>query len=165
METIRELMTAKLDAIDELPQKTLKNIELSIYNFTIDFATRKNIEKNWNNFIFKHIYVTKCNNIITNLRRFPEFKQRIVRDKLGKNISSIHFAEMRDYFGDENSKVVDDPKMIDDIHKSNMESDGMFQCRKCKKRKTTYYSVQTRSADEPMTNFITCLSCGNRWKN
>ena len=39
-----------------------------------------------------------------------------------------------------------------------------FKCYKCKKRLCTYYQLQTRSADEPMTTFITCLSCGNRWK-
>ena len=39
-----------------------------------------------------------------------------------------------------------------------------FKCYKCKKRKCTYYQLQTRSADEPMTTFVTCLVCGNRWK-
>ena len=39
-----------------------------------------------------------------------------------------------------------------------------FKCGKCKKRETTYYQVQTRSADEPMTTFVTCLNCGNNWK-
>ena len=42
---------------------------------------------------------------------------------------------------------------------------GMFKCPKCKHNATTYYSMQTRSADEPMTNFITCLKCGNHWKD
>ena len=40
-----------------------------------------------------------------------------------------------------------------------------FKCKKCKSRETAYYELQTRSADEPMTIFITCLNCGNRWKN
>ena len=40
-----------------------------------------------------------------------------------------------------------------------------FECKRCKSRETAYYEVQTRSADEPMTIFITCLNCGNRWKN
>ena len=39
-----------------------------------------------------------------------------------------------------------------------------FKCYKCKQRKCTYYQLQTRSGDEPMTTFITCLNCGNRWK-
>ncbi|KAG0306920.1 RNA polymerase II elongation factor [Dissophora globulifera] len=40
----------------------------------------------------------------------------------------------------------------------------MFKCGKCKGRKTRYYQMQTRSADEPMTTFVTCINCNNRWK-
>ena len=39
-----------------------------------------------------------------------------------------------------------------------------FQCGKCKQRKTRYYQMQTRSADEPMTTFVTCVNCNNKWK-
>ena len=39
-----------------------------------------------------------------------------------------------------------------------------FTCRKCKSKKCTYYALQTRSSDEPMTIFVTCLDCGQRWK-
>ncbi|KAJ7641583.1 transcription factor S-II, central domain-containing protein [Roridomyces roridus] len=39
-----------------------------------------------------------------------------------------------------------------------------FQCSKCKQRKCRYRQAQTRSADEPMTTFVTCVNCGNRWK-
>ncbi|KAK3826942.1 MAG: transcription elongation factor [Linnemannia elongata] len=40
----------------------------------------------------------------------------------------------------------------------------MFKCGKCKGRKCRYYQMQTRSADEPMTTFVTCINCDNRWK-
>ncbi|XP_072026880.1 transcription elongation factor A protein 1-like isoform X2 [Amphiura filiformis] len=40
----------------------------------------------------------------------------------------------------------------------------LLQCGKCKKRNCTYNQVQTRSADEPMTTFVYCNECGNRWK-
>ena len=40
----------------------------------------------------------------------------------------------------------------------------LYRCGKCQQRKCTYFEMQTRSADEPMTCFITCLNCGNRWK-
>jgi len=40
----------------------------------------------------------------------------------------------------------------------------MFKCGRCYKREATYYELQTRSADEPMTKFITCLNCGNHWR-
>ena len=42
--------------------------------------------------------------------------------------------------------------------------EGVFKCGRCKSKKTTYYQMQTRSADEPMTTFVTCLECEKRWK-
>jgi transcription elongation factor S-II len=59
-----------------------------------------------------------------------------------------------------------------------------FQCGKCHQRKCTYYQKQTRryvrqltiqpmdsyacpslySADEPMTTFVSCTNCLNKWK-
>ena len=58
-------------------------------------------------------------------------------------------------------------KMIRDKNKYNTDKSGAseeFKCRKCGKRETNYYQVQTRSADEPMTTFVTCLNCGNHWR-
>ncbi|XP_030377564.1 transcription elongation factor S-II [Scaptodrosophila lebanonensis] len=40
----------------------------------------------------------------------------------------------------------------------------LLKCGKCKKRNCTYNQLQTRSADEPMTTFVMCNECGNRWK-
>ncbi|XP_059353318.1 transcription elongation factor S-II-like [Daphnia carinata] len=40
----------------------------------------------------------------------------------------------------------------------------LLKCGKCGKRNCTYNQVQTRSADEPMTTFVLCNACGNRWK-
>ena len=39
-----------------------------------------------------------------------------------------------------------------------------FTCPKCHQKKCTFYQLQTRSADEPMTTFVTCVNCGKRWK-
>ncbi|XP_065085127.1 transcription elongation factor S-II [Ochlerotatus camptorhynchus] len=40
----------------------------------------------------------------------------------------------------------------------------LLKCGKCKKRNCTYNQLQTRSSDEPMTTFVLCNECGNRWK-
>lgn len=42
---------------------------------------------------------------------------------------------------------------------------GLFKCAKCREYKTTYYELQTRSADEPMTVFVTCHICDITWKS
>ncbi|XP_060937338.1 transcription elongation factor A protein 3 isoform X4 [Limanda limanda] len=48
--------------------------------------------------------------------------------------------------------------------KTGGTSTSLLQCGKCKKKNCTYNQVQTRSADEPMTTFVLCNECGNRWK-
>ncbi|XP_023598237.1 transcription elongation factor A protein 2 [Trichechus manatus latirostris] len=40
----------------------------------------------------------------------------------------------------------------------------LFTCGRCKRKSCTYTQVQTRSSDEPMTTFVVCNECGNRWK-
>ena len=42
--------------------------------------------------------------------------------------------------------------------------DSEFKCRKCKSNNCSHYQMQTRSADEPMTTFVNCMDCGNRWR-
>jgi len=41
---------------------------------------------------------------------------------------------------------------------------NQFLCTKCGQRKCIFSTAQTRSADEGMTTFITCLHCGKNWK-
>ena len=44
------------------------------------------------------------------------------------------------------------------------EGVNSFTCFKCAKSNCKYYQMQTRGADEPMTTFVNCLECGNRWR-
>lgn len=57
-------------------------------------------------------------------------------------------------------KNLDNTKAVQD---TQAETD-QFKCGRCGKRKCKYYQLQTRSADEPMTTFVTCINCNNRWK-
>jgi DNA-directed RNA polymerase subunit M/transcription elongation factor TFIIS len=88
-----------------------------------------------------------------------------------------HLVEQMGPVGFANSSVVDrNPDIWLNILQSVLEKDKakysykatanieMF-CRSCKKKsKCDYYQVQTRSADEPMTTFVTCLECDTKWK-
>ena len=38
-----------------------------------------------------------------------------------------------------------------------------FECPWCAQRRCVHYELQTRSADEATTIFITCVACGHRW--
>lgn len=37
-------------------------------------------------------------------------------------------------------------------------------CSKCGHNEAFFHQVQTRSADEPMTEFYKCVNCGHKWK-
>lgn len=151
---IRTRIIELLMEIPGLPKTTGRNIEISVYNHAIGYASTHNIEAVWTNFIFKHLYVSKAQEILASLRDSPEFVQKVVCEKLSTEIATYHKKqtkknEHRDATGLGADAV----------------SEGIFKCRKCGSRRTTYYSVQIRSQDEPATNFITCLNCENRWKN
>ena len=60
-----------------------------------------------------------------------------------------------------NSKEKKD-KMAYEIRTEHMVK-GLYKCGKCKNDRITYYQLQTRSADEPITTFCSC-QCGHRWK-
>lgn len=51
-----------------------------------------------------------------------------------------------------------------DLKRGNLHVSGSFTCGKCKGTQTQVRQLQTRSCDEPMTTFVTCITCKNRWK-
>jgi len=42
--------------------------------------------------------------------------------------------------------------------------ESVFTCKRCGSKRTIQAERQVRSADEPMTIFVTCVDCGNSWK-
>jgi transcription elongation factor S-II len=58
-------------------------------------------------------------------------------------------------------------KNIRDKNKFEQKLEAMtdrYTCKKCKSKRCSYYQLQTRSADEGITTYITCLDCGQRMK-
>jgi transcription elongation factor S-II len=58
-------------------------------------------------------------------------------------------------------------KSIRDKNKFEQNLEAMtdrYTCRKCKSKRCSYYQLQTRSADEGITTYVSCLDCGQRMK-
>ena len=146
-----------------------RNIEKSIYNYIIEISKNKNIERSWKNYIFKNLYLTKCRNIYSNIDSNSYIKNENFLTRIkDNNINYKDIANMSIYdIYPENWKDILEEKSKKDKLKYELKPEAMtdaFKCRKCGSRSTSYYEVQTRSADEPMTQFITCLDCNKRWK-
>ena len=141
-----------------------KNIEISIFNYTLKEAEAKKIVKKWENEYFVQLYVNRLRSLMINMEKntdlLSSIKNRIINKK---SLEILSHREMNPSIWKEliEAKVKRDKNMTSD---NMMAATDQFKCYKCKKRKCTYYEMQTRSADEPMTTFVTCLSCGNRWK-
>lgn len=59
---------------------------------------------------------------------------------------------------------IEDVQSESEAHSGQLTTTGIFTCGKCQGTKTTHFQMKTRCSDEPMTTYITCLGCGNRWK-
>ena len=145
------------------------SIEKGIYNNTIRYCDSKGILKRWDNKYFKNIYIAKAMSVYSNLdeESYIQNKRFLNRLKTGEfKAHQIAGMEPLQVFP-ENWKAIYDEKekrdkVLYEINKG-LATD-IFTCGRCKKNETTYYQLQTRSADEPMTTFVTCLNCGKRWK-
>ena len=146
-----------------------RNIEKQLYNSVIIMAKNKCIIRKWSNPLFHKLYVSKIISFYSNVDKNsyiknPDFKDKILNGEI--KVADINKLSVYDIYPDNWSELLD-KKIKRDKLKYEMKPQAMtdqFKCRKCGSRSCSYYEVQTRSADEPMTQFISCLDCGNRWK-
>ncbi len=144
-------------------KKYALNLEKAIYNYTISECTKRKIVKKWENPQFVLIYIDHFRTIYNNLQ------SGIITDKINTDNVTPHtlsFMTHQEIKPERWQKLIVE-KMKRDKSKYEVNMDAAtdtFTCRRCKSNKCSYYQMQTRSADEPMTTFVSCLSCGNRWK-
>ena len=79
------------------------------------------------------------------------------REQRASAVKSAVLERRSDYYAENRSSIL----RANGIDPSK---GGEFTCGRCKGNKTTHYAMQTRSADEPMTVFVSCLTCGKRWR-
>ena len=146
-----------------------ENIEKGIFNFIIRQSTEKNILKKWDNPKFRCLYINKCRSVYSNIDKdcYIGNNRLLLRLREGEFLPhQIAFMDKQHLFP-ENWKELIDEKYKRDRVLYEIDQGGAtdeFKCTRCKQRKCTYYELQTRSADEPMTVFVTCLNCGKRWR-
>ena len=143
-------------------EKNSCNMEKAIFNYSLKEADRHKIVKKWDNKHFIQIYVDRLRSIILNLR--GEIIQHINDGTIKPHI--VAFMTHQELAPEKWTELIDAKSKRD---KNKFETNiaaatDTFTCRKCKGNQCTYYQMQTRSADEPMTTFVTCIPCGARWK-
>ena len=150
-----------------LDAELARELEESILDYIQNYAIRENIEIDWSNRTFLEIYKNKAVEVYDNLNinKNPEnWLERIKNDDISiPNFVNLTALQLNP---DKWNSLVE---RMNAKHKKTFSKNAIaaakFYCKSCKKKSDCdYYQMQTRSADEPMTTFVTCLECDSRWK-
>ena len=161
VDTFRANVRQKLDAILQ-NEKNSCNLEKGIFNYSLKEAEYRKVVKKWDNKFFVQIYIDRLRSIITNLKgevlqhiNDGTIKPHVVAFMTHQELSPDRWSEMI------KAKIIRDKNKFETTISASTDT---FTCRKCKGNQCTYYQLQTRSSDEPMSVYVSCLNCGNRWK-
>jgi transcription elongation factor S-II len=144
-------------------------LEQEIYNTSLTQADSKYIVKDWTIKSFEHIYISLVRKIISNLDSNSYVKNIELYNRYkNKEISLKEISNMDNYnlYESKWKEKIQHQKSIEQrqLEGNKSMATDQFLCTRCYKRECTYYEMQTRSADEPMTIFISCLNCGKNWR-
>lgn len=153
---------------EDMPDEAKVVLEGIIYKKALDTASYEEIRKSWNMQAFRDVYLAVARRLIGNLSPSTYIKNRNLWDRFLTNELTLEEIGRQNYyelFPENWQEMVDRQAKREKIQ---LEGDfsratDKWMCHGCKQRKCTYYELQTRSADEPMTIFIHCLNCNKRW--
>jgi len=155
---------ATLLSADEINQ-----LERCIYNGALREAGQRHIGKAWSHNPFVEMYQMFAKHIAANFHptSYVANKELFARYKAGevtfKDISEMDTYQLFEERWKE-SFMQQQVREKRQLEGNKAMATDRFLCMRCHKRECTYYELQTRSADEPMTIFITCLNCGKHWR-
>ncbi len=146
-----------------------EDIEREIALYTVARCQGAGIDPDWWNRLFQQFYLHKALAIRDNLDpqsyiRNPTLLDRVLsgevspRDLVQASPQEL-FPERWEETNAEKLRLAEAGSTV-----FNRGTTSLYTCGRCKKKECSYTQAQTRSSDEAMTIFITCINCGNRWK-
>lgn len=142
-----------------LPPDQAIQLEELILQFSTQYVSCHNMDSLY----FKSVYNSKIQDIYYNLNPInsPTLLAGILNKKVP--IEKIPFMNPEELNPTIWENIIKRRDFIE-YKKNNMATSDAYECRKCKQRKCKVYSLQTRSADEPMTIFVQCENCNCSWR-
>lgn len=146
-------------------------IEMGVYNYSISKCKIKELIPLWECNEFNEIYLTKAKSVYANLNAKCYVGNISLMEKVKKGDIKPELVGLlppSDVFPERWNHIIQENQHREKlIYESTMaKTTDKFVCpnSKCRGRKCVYVEAQIRSADEPMTMFITCLLCGKRFQ-
>jgi transcription elongation factor S-II len=141
-----------------------EDLEKGIYNWCIDYSIKNNIIKNWKNPVFARLYMEKTRTTLANLTN-ARLQDRLVKDNefLPHDVPFMKPENLQPHKWQDT--IEKHMKRFEYAYENKkVATTDQFKCGKCKKRECTFYTMQTRSCDEPESIFIRCVNCGHQWR-
>ena len=156
----RQNVVEKLNKLLENETNAI-NLEKAVFNYALREAGHRKILRKWANNAFSQLYTDHLRTIYMNLpNQFEHIKSGEI------TVQQYVFMTHQEMKPERWAELIARKTKRDASRfNTNIEaSTDMYTCKKCRSKKCTYYEMQTRSADEPATIFVTCLDCGKHWK-
>ena len=152
-----------------LSSQQVLELEHAIYNGTIREAERLHVDKTWSYPPFVNLYRIHSRHIASNFHpeSYVKNTELFARFRAGEvSLKDIGKMDTYELFHSRWKESFDQQQVREkrQLEGNKSMATDQFLCGRCHKRECTYYEMQTRSADEPMTIFITCLNCGKHWR-
>ena len=161
-EAFRKDIVTKLNNIIE-NEDISEKLEKGIIDYASKEAKQLKIIIRWDNTSFTQLYIDRLRSIYLNLSNPKLLEDLKNGETTAETLAYMTHQEM----DPEHWKELIEKKSVIDANKYDtklVSNTDMFTCSKCKSKNCQYYTMQTRSADEPETIFISCLDCGKHWR-
>lgn len=131
-----------------------RNAERSVYNWSVQRTREMGSDSSWEARLFRWRYKMRVLNLMEHLKRSKgTLAQRIGTKELEAKNLARYPAEVLDPDGPVSRMQfkLKAKELAYEAEKAKKEDyEGLFKCGRCKGKRTTFYQLQTRSADEPM---------------
>lgn len=166
---LRDAAVEYIQGVTHMSPVECKDMEIGIFNWTIDFADRYRVMRSWKDKRFVSVYKNKLRSLLANLDAQSYLGNQRLLQRLKDGEMRPHEVSYLapDHLFPEKWMDLLDRKLKKEesmLHSKQVAKTDQFRCHKCKKNECSYYELQVRSADESTTIFVTCLNCGNRWR-
>jgi len=144
-------------------------MEKAMFNYCVRRAKERKFSGNWQSKLFRSCYKQRYLSCLHTLKHYPDVLAKVKsREIKERDLPSMFPWEIDPdkwlpIFDELENRRFAGRRNVENVEGGEKRR-GIMACGRCKSWSTDYYQLQTRSADESITSFFTCLDCGKRWK-
>lgn len=154
----------------KIPELQAKDLEIGVFNATIDYANNYGIQLSWKSQILLDTYINISRSIYSNIKKDSYIGNKNLHKRMLKNKEfhphMLPYMQYHNVFPERWKEIIEkNQRRFKAAYEIKLVAmSDMITCSRCKSKKVSYYELQTRSGDEASTLFMNCLICGKKWK-